>query len=150
MNINQYTTMNWGMEIDYHHRCRGARAGRIGKSCFPASGEGWATDIGGSSSNYLDYQLRASFAQTPWGDNQTYTGSLIITTRRRSLRELSGRGNHRARYLWSLAERGGEPGTVQRQDRAGGAVAFAAAHAVAGSVVAAERDANRRLRNRHG
>jgi hypothetical protein len=50
------------------------------QACYPASGEGWATNIGGSPSNYLDYETTGQLCATPWGDNQTYTGSWIVTS----------------------------------------------------------------------
>ena len=78
VNINQYTTMNWSTEIDYTNDAA-TPSGSNWDYCFPASGEGEATDIGGSSANYLDYSTTGQLCETPWGPNQTYTGSFIIT-----------------------------------------------------------------------
>ena len=78
ININQYTTMNWAMELDYTNYAA-ELSGSPWQPCYPASGEGWATDIGGSSANFLDYSTTGQLCVTPDGWNQTYTGSWIVT-----------------------------------------------------------------------
>jgi hypothetical protein len=78
VNINQYTTMTWGMELDYTNWAA-TPSGANWNYCYPSSGEGWAGDIGGNSSNYLDYDTTGQICTTPWGSNFTYTGSFIIT-----------------------------------------------------------------------
>ena len=78
ININQYTTMNWRMEIDYTNWAQ-TPSGADWNYCYPASGEGMATDIGGNSTNYLDYDTTGQVCSTPDSSNLTYTGSFIIT-----------------------------------------------------------------------
>jgi len=78
VNINQYTTMNWAMELDYTNTA-GVPSGANWQSCYPASGEGWETDIGGSTSNFIDYSTTGQMCTTPWGSDLTYTGSWVVT-----------------------------------------------------------------------
>jgi hypothetical protein len=79
ININQYTTMNWAMELDYTNY--GATfGGANNNNCYPASGEGWATDIGGNTSNFLGYSTTGLLCTTADTNNLTYTGSWLVTS----------------------------------------------------------------------
>lgn len=78
VNINQYTTMDWAMELDYTTYAS-MYSGNPWQPCYPASGAGSETNIGGSSANFLDYSTTGQLCVTPDGNNQTYTGSWIIT-----------------------------------------------------------------------
>ena len=62
VNINQYTTMNWAMELDFT-TAAGVPSGADWQACYPASGEGWATDIGGSTLTIWTTKPRASFVR---------------------------------------------------------------------------------------
>lgn len=79
VNINQYTTMTWSQEIDYTTYAA-LLSGSPWNACYPASGAGQMEDIGGSPSNSLQYDTTGLLCVTPDGQNQTYTGSYIITS----------------------------------------------------------------------
>ncbi|MGA2408974.1 MAG: hypothetical protein ABSG46_01115, partial [Candidatus Binataceae bacterium] len=78
INLNQYTTMNWWMEIDYLSSAQ-APSGASWNYCYPASGEGAALDIGGNSANSLDYDTTGRVCSTADSNNLTYTGSFVVT-----------------------------------------------------------------------
>jgi len=77
VNINQYTTMNWSIELDYVNTS--CTDGGAGQPCCPASGTGEAINLSGNTTNTLSYSTTGQICNTATGDNSTYTGSFIIT-----------------------------------------------------------------------
>jgi hypothetical protein len=69
--------MTWNQEIDYTTYSE-LPSGSLWNACYPASGQGQMTDIGGSASNSLQYATTGQLCVTPDGQNQTYTGSYIV------------------------------------------------------------------------
>jgi hypothetical protein len=91
VNINQYVPMSWNQELDYTTYAA-LLSGSPWNACYPTSGEGQMTNIGGNSSNSLQYATTGQLCVTPDGQNQTYTGSYIILSGSGSYANYQGSG----------------------------------------------------------
>jgi len=90
--INQYTTMVWTQELDYT-TYSAILSGSPPDACYAASGEGQMEDIQGSTANSLQYSTTGLLCVTPDGQNQTYTGSYVITGGTGLYENYQGSGN---------------------------------------------------------